>query len=94
MFGLLSIDVQAGANLRFFEFAEIAINAVETFFEAGLRWVEVELAKALLKPLTQQFAAFTAQLDGLPIFINEPLQFSQGPMQPGASQRWSEVIED
>ena len=44
--------------------------------------------------LPQQFAAFTAQLDGLPILINEPFQFGQGPMQPSTSQRWSEVIED
>ena len=91
---LFAIDVQARADLRFFEFAQIAINAVETFFKTRLRWVEVELAKARLQALAQQFAPFASQLDGLPILIHEPFQLSERTMQTSPSQRRGEMVED
>ena len=55
---------------------------------------QLELVEALKQLLLQLATARRPQFAGLPVLIEQGLQFQQGPIQAGPAQGGSEVVED
>ena len=88
--------MQAGSDLSFLEFTEIAIGGIKGIRSVARGEDVAEFAAAQLRQdrAAERLAPSTAQLYGFPVLINQSLEFPQVAMESCTTKRWGEVIED
>ena len=95
--GQSAVGMETQPDLGFLEFTEVAVGGLQPPIpgrSAAGGGGKLQLSQAVLQLETQGFGAFSSELAGLPVLIEQGLQGLEIAMQAGSSQGRREVIKD